>query len=437
MFTEYGVCVIIYDMQKLIEFDSGLRLVFTRNPAVRSIALGVFVGAGAVTESEDLSGISHFIEHMVFKGTSSRSAFDIVNEIDSIGAQINAYTTKSATCFYTVSLDSNAEKCADVLSDLYFHPKFDPEELEKERRVVIEEINESEDTPDDICLERLASVFFGSHPLAKPILGTKGTLMKMTDATLRDYKERFYTPDNTVISIAGNLTEAEARGLAEKYFETRCSRSAVSARSRVSHAEIKSGFTRKKKSIEQAHIAFAFPCVAYDDEKSAAVRLMSAVFGTEMSSRLFQGVREKLGLCYTVGGYPSAYENNGSFIIFTSTNPESVERAVLAIRDEIDALVKFGITDEELAKGKEQLKTSMVLGQESTSSMMRVYGRHALQTGKLYDVNEKMKEIDALKLEDISDAARYIFDYDKVSGSLVAQDTGVDIVKLIRSDKKL
>lgn len=179
-------------MQKMIEFKSGLKLVFVQNTAVRSVAIGVFVGAGVVKETPENAGISHFIEHMVFKGTTKRSAFDIVNEIDCIGAQINAYTAKSYTCFHTVSLDTNAEKCADVLSDMYFNPAFDPVELEKERRVVIEEINESEDTPDDLCLERLLSLFFKGCPLEKAILGTKKTLKEMTSQTLKDYHDKHY-----------------------------------------------------------------------------------------------------------------------------------------------------------------------------------------------------------------------------------------------------
>lgn len=176
----------------MIEFKSGLKLVFVQNTAVRSVAIGVFVGAGVVKETPENAGISHFIEHMVFKGTTKRSAFDIVNEIDCIGAQINAYTAKSYTCFHTVSLDTNAEKCADVLSDMYFNPAFDPVELEKERRVVIEEINESEDTPDDLCLERLLSLFFKGCPLEKAILGTKKTLKEMTSQTLKDYHDKHY-----------------------------------------------------------------------------------------------------------------------------------------------------------------------------------------------------------------------------------------------------
>ena len=421
-------------MQKLIEFESGLKLVFVQNPAVRSVALGVFVGAGVVKETPDISGISHFIEHMVFKGTKNRSSFDIVNEIDCIGAQINAYTAKSYTCFYTVSLDTNVDKCADVLSDMYFNPTFDEKELERERRVVIEEINESEDTPDDVCMERLLTCFFKGHALDKPILGSKKTLNAMTSDTLKDYHDKYYVPSNTVISIAGNMTEKQAIKLVNKHFESKC-KAAKFKRVKVAEAEHRSALTKKKKQIEQAHIAFAFPSYAYDDKHSVAVQLMSLIFSMEMSSRLFQSVREKLGLCYTIMGYPSSYENNGAYVIYTSTNPESIEKAVLAIRDEIDLLLEDGVTDEELNKGKEQLKTSLVLGQESTSSMMRTFGTHATQTGKLYDFDARIEAIDSTTKEQILDAAKYIFDFNKVCASLVSPNDDIDILKLMKRKK--
>lgn len=419
-------------MQKLIEFESGLKLVLVQNTAVRSVAIGIFVGAGVVEETPEISGISHLIEHMVFKGTENRSSFDIVNEIDCIGAQINAYTAKSYTCFYTVSLDANAEKCADVLSDMYFNPAFDGKELEKERRVVIEEINESEDTPDDVCLERLLTCFFKGHTLDKPILGSKRTLNAMTSETLKEYHRKYYVPSNTVISIAGNMTEKQAVKLVNKYFESKCEKTENAEFGHVAASEHRSASTKKKKQIEQAHIAFAFPSFAYNDEQGVAVQLMSVIFSMEMSSRLFQSVREKLGLCYTIMGYPSAYENNGAYIIYTSTSPDSVEKAVLAIRGEIDLLLEKGVTDEELNKGKEQLKTSLVLGQESTSSMMRTFGTHAVQTGAMYDFDSRIAQIDGTTKEDILKAARQVFDFDKVCASLVAERDDFNILKLIR-----
>lgn len=419
-------------MQKLIPFKSGLKLVFVRNSAVRSVAIGVFVGAGVIRESDDIAGISHFIEHMVFKGTATRSGFDIVNGIDSIGAQINAYTAKSYTCFHTVSLDSNAERCADILADLYFDPSFDPEELAKERQVVIEEINESEDTPDDVCIERLLTAFFKGHPLEKPILGSKKTLAGMSSEALKAYHKRFYIPENTVISIAGNISEKDAILLVERYFESRMSGTGTKFDG-VLPAQTHSILTKKKKHIEQAHLAFAFPCYGYEDSRMLAVQLMSAIFGMEMSSRLFQSVREKLGLCYTVMGYPSVYQNNGAYVIYTATNPANVKLAVQAIRSEIQLLLKDGVSDEELQKGKEQLKTALVLGQESTSSMMRTFGAHCIQTGKLYDFDDRIRSIDALTKQDILDASRGIFLFDKAAASIVAEDVKENILDILQN----
>lgn len=421
-------------MNKLIVFDCGLRLVVSENPVVRSVALGVFVGAGAVTEPPEQSGISHLIEHMVFKGTEKRTAFDIVNETDSIGAQINAFTSKSSTCFYTVSQDIHAEKCAEVLADMYFNPKFAPDDLDKERKVVLEELSESEDTPDDICMEKLSSAFYKGHPLEKSILGTRKTLRALSSEDLHAYKRAHYVPSNTVISVAGNITAERAAELVKKYFVRGTEEAARSPRTPLEKAPMDGHFAHKKKEIEQAHIAFGFPGVAYDTPDSLTARVLASVFGTEMSSRLFQSVREKLGLCYSIVGYPSSYENNGCFIIYTATNPQNVAAAVKAIREEILLLVSEGITEEELRKGKEQIKTALVLGQESTSAMMRAFGRHALQTGKLYEIDEQIAEIDAITSADVMNLARKIFDFGRVSSSFVGAEIA-NIHKMIKGQE--
>lgn len=287
-------------MQKMIDFKSGLKLVFVQNTAVRSVAIGIFVGAGVIKESAEQAGISHFIEHMVFKGTATRSSYDIVNEIDSIGAQINAFTSKSYTCFHTVSVDVNAAKCADVLSDMYFNPSFDEQELEKERRVVIEEINESEDTPDDLCIERLMCTFFKGCELEKTILGTKKSLGAMTSQMLREYHDKHYVAQNTVIAIAGNLTEEQAVELVNRYFESKFAAKPNYVQTAISPSPTHSDSCSVKKSIEQAHIAMAFCSYPYNDDRTVAMQLMSIIFSMEMSSRLFQSVRERLGLCYTI-----------------------------------------------------------------------------------------------------------------------------------------
>lgn len=415
----------------MVVFDSGLKLVVYENHAVRSIATGVFVGAGSVCETPELSGISHLIEHMVFKGTETRSAFDIAHEIDSIGAQINAYTSKTCTCFYTVSQDVRADKCAEILADMYFNPKFDPADLDKERKVVMEELSESEDTPDDVCMEKLSAAFFKGHPLENSILGAKKTLKSITSEDLHSYKNKFYVPSNTVVSVVGNITVEDAEKLVRKHFESKMRKDSANPRTPLEVAPMKGHFAHKKMEIEQAHIAFAFPGVPYDTRENVAVRLLAAVFGMEMSSRLFQNVREKLGLCYSIVGYPSSYENNGSFIIYTSTNPQNIELAVKAIRDEILLLVEGGITDAELNMGKEQIKTSIILGQESTSAVMKGAGRYAVITGKLYDLDEQIAEVDSLTKADVEAVARSIFDFDRVSASFVGSEI-VNIHKMIK-----
>ncbi len=422
-------------MQKLIEFESGLKFIYVPNHAVRSVALGVFVKAGVVTETADIMGISHFIEHMVFKGTTKRSSFDIVNEIDCIGAQINAFTSKSYTCFHTVSLDSNVKKCIDVLADLYFNPTFLQEELEKERKVVLEEINECEDTPDDVCFEMLGSAFFEGNPLGKVILGTKETLKNMTSDTLREYHQKYYVPQNTILVLAGNIEEGEAISLAREYFEDKFVDVKPFEYPVPPKAQLHNKFVKKKKKIEQSHLAFAFPCVSYGDDGVVAMQLMSLIFGMGMSSRLFQSVRERLGACYTIAGYPSTYQTNGSYTIYTSTSPKMVEQTVCAIRDEIDLLLEKGVTDEELEKGKEQLKTSFVLGQESTSAMMRSFGSHAIMSGGLFDVDKRIEAIDNTTAEDVNKIAKEIFNFEGVCASLVSSDVTPDIVKLIKREK--
>lgn len=408
-------------MQKMITFPSGLKLVFVQNTAVRSVALGVFVGAGVIRETPDINGVSHFIEHMLFKGTKTRSSFDIVNEIDSIGAQINAYTSKSCTCFHTVSLDTNVEKCADVLSDMYFNPSFDPVELDKERRVVIEEINESEDTPDDVCIERLMSNFFKGCVLEKTILGTKKSLKSMTSDTLRQYHAKHYVAPNTVVSIAGNMTVDQAVALVDTYFESKFEKGVKYEAQPIDVRPEHSTSSKKEKDIEQSHIAFAFPCYPYNDDRGVAMQLMSIIFSMEMSSRLFQSVREKHGLCYTIYGYPSVYQKNGAFVIYTATSPDNALKAAHAIKEEIDLLLAKGVTEQELEKGKQQLKTSLVLGQESTSAMMRTFGTHAIQTGELYDFDKRIAAIDATTSSDVLRAAHDIFDFSNVCTSVVSR----------------
>lgn len=420
-------------MNKLITFPSGLKLVLNLNDAVRSVAVGVFVGAGSIKETADISGISHLIEHMTFKGTEKRSSFDIVNDIDKIGANINAYTTKSYTSFYTISLDANAYKCAEVLADMYFNPKFDDEELKKEKQVVIEEINESLDTPDDVCMENLFSKFYEGNPLENSILGSKDSVKSITRDDIVNYHKKHYVASNTILSIAGNLTEKSALDIVNSLFESRFTGKDNYKNEALLKAEHSLGFiSKKKKDLEQTHLSLAFPCYPFGHEMNATVQLLSAVFSLEMSSRLFQSVREKLGLCYTVDGGASKYENNGVYEIYTSTSPDKAALAFNAICDEIDLLKRDGITGEELEKGKEKIKTAFVLGQESTLANMRTFGTYAMQSGELFDISKRIKEIDEITEESVLKAANEIFDFDKMTVSVVSNISYPELKDIVK-----
>ena len=418
-------------MTYMKRFPGGLRLVVNQIEGVFSVSMGVLVGTGSCFEREQENGISHFIEHMMFKGTKARSAFAISDAMDRIGAQVNAFTSKDITCYYAKSTSDKAGESFEILSDLFLNSEFPEEEIAREKGVVCEEIAMTEDTPDDICLDNLSAAFFDGHPLGNRILGTRESLKGLTAEDLHDYRNRFYVPSNIVVSVSGNVTSDEAEKIVREKFPFAGSR-AESPSKPIATACHAGGFIHKTKRIEQAHLAFAFEGKAYNTFDNVVLHVLSAVFGLEMSSRLFQSVREKLGLCYSISGYPSSYENNGSFIIYTSVNPANVERAVVAIRKEIDKLIAENITEEELLKGKEQMKTGLVLGQESTSSTMRAFGRHAITTNELYDIDLQIQSVDSVTLDDIARVAADVFDFGKMAASFVGAKT-VDIASMMRN----
>lgn len=412
-------------MNSIKTYD-GLRVFCREIPSVRSVAIGIMVGAGCVNESPDESGISHYIEHMLFKGTERRSAFDIVEETDMLGANMNAFTSKLGTCYYTLSLDGDAEKCMDILTDMFFNSTFDEKEMEKEKGVVLEEIAMNEDTPDDVCLELGASAFFKGHPLEKAILGTKDTVMSFTRAQLFDYKNKYYTAENTVVSVVGNITEAETDRLIKKYFVPALKKGRR-VRPQTAPPQNKACSVSKFKDIEQSNIGIFFPGIKIDDENEAAMQIFNTVFGGGMSSRLFQHVREKLGLAYSVYSYPSSYINEGTFAIYVGTNKASVEKAVEALRKEIDDVVENGITEKEFEKGKAQMKSALVFGQESTSTLMRVDLKSMLFSDRPFDIDGRLALFEKVSRDDVKALAAKIFDFEKVVVSYVGPETDADL----------
>lgn len=420
-------------MDRIYKFSNGLRLALCPMAHTRSVAIGVFVGAGAANETKEISGISHFTEHMLFKGTSKRSAFDIANEMESVGAQINAFTARHMTCYYTISTDEHTEHCMEVLSDIFFNSALLDDEIDKERKVILEEISRDEDDPEDVCNEGLASVFYGDTPMGRPILGSRENVNSFKSQDIKNYLESYYVPNNTIISIAGSFKTEDVIALASKYFENNFNSNGIVKD--IEQSETYSAYFYKQKATEQANVAFAFPSYTFSHHKREVVSLISNVFGGGMSSRLFQNVRERHGLAYDVYSIVSADKHNGAFSIYVGTNPKTAVKATEAIKEEIDKLRESGINDQEFNKGIQQLKTNLVLGSESSLSLMRANGRNMIMMGELFDVDKRLEAINSITLNDVNKAIEDIFNYEKVSASYVGPEEGADVFSVIKGGK--
>lgn len=395
---------------------NGVRLIVKRMSGLLSVSMGIIVGTGASAETDGEDGISHYIEHMMFKGTKKRTAFQISDRMDAIGAQVNAFTSKDITCYYAKCTSNHAGEAFEILSDLFLNSTFPDDEAEREKGVIIEEINMNEDTPDDLCLDVLSRAFFGKENYGRNILGTKANVRSFTRDDVAAYMHGRYTADNIVISMAGDISPEFAEELAVKYFS---SLAADRADPRPVTVTLKGGNLVKKKDIEQVHIALAYPSVKRYDELCDATNIMNAVLGGSMSSRLFQTVREKLGLAYTVYSYLSLYEKAGALAIYAGVNAENYKRSFQAITDCIGLLKKNGVTEEEFGRGKEQLLSSHVFAQESTSSQMLLYGKELIYSGKVYDFGEKMDKLGAVSLDDVNAAIEFNFNPDKMATAVV------------------
>ncbi len=417
-------------MNKIFRFPSGLRLAYKYSPAVRSVGIAVMTAVGSGNENDKNNGISHFIEHMYFKGTEDKTSFEIVEYVDGIGAQINAFTSKQTTCFYTLSIDTEAENCLKILSEILFKSTFDKEEMEREKGVVLEEISMCEDDNSDLVLDMLAEGYFGANPLGRTILGERENVKNFTRDDLIDYIGKNYCAESSVVSIVGNIAFDKAKELVEKYFEgkfaSNCKRNWHDKRHNTEKSVL-----YKYKDIEQSNIAIAFPSFEYDSKLSMAEALVNTIVGGGMSSRLFQEVREKRGLAYNVYTYNSSYINNGVLSLYIGTNVESVKKAVECSLELIEELRKNGLTKKELDRGIAQLKGNYVLGQESNGVMMRVNAKNVLFTDKIFDIDEKLKEIDAITLDQTREVIDYTYDLSKASLAYVGKKPDCDLNKLI------
>ena len=398
------------------KLNNGIRLIVKQMNGLMSVSMGILVRTGASVESDSEDGISHFIEHMMFKGTKKRSAFAISDEMDRIGAQMNAFTSKDITCYYAKSTTGHAEEAFEILSDLFLNSTFPEDEMSREKGVIIEEINMNDDTPDDLCLDLLSQAFYGERGYGRNILGSRKNVSGFTKSDVQKYMSKRYTPDNIVISMAGNIDVPLAEQMVEKYF---AGVSFAKAENFSVPVEYAAKSLLRKKEIEQIHIGLAFPSVNRYDKHFDATQIMKSVLGGSMSSRLFQKVREELGLAYTVYSYLSPYAEAGSLVVYAGVNAENYLKSVEAVFDCINDIKKKNISNEEFTRGREQMLSSSVFAQESTSSQMLLYGKELIYSGKVYDFEERIKNINAVTLNDVKDAVDCNFNKKYLAAAVV------------------
>lgn len=416
-------------MYNIYKLNNGLRIVTEYIEHVNSISVGVMVQNGSRNEDLIVNGISHFIEHMFFKGTEKRNSKEIVEEIENVGGQINAYTSKEVTCYYIKALNTHVNLAIDILADMLINSKFDEEEIRKEQGVVIEEINMSEDSPEDVLSDIQAKAMFGDNPLSYPILGTSDNIKSFNQNKLKSFVRSHYAPNNSVVSICGKFDEKELKKILEEKFGGW--KSEDEYRPFYEEPEIINGTMYTNKPIEQLHINLALKGLPYADDKSYALLLLNNIFGGGASSRLFQKVREELGLCYTIYSYAQPYLGVGVNNIYTGVSKQYAEKALDAINKELNDFVKNGITKEQLEINKEKIKAGYILGLESTSSRMFANAKSLLLQSKIKTQEEVIEKINTINNDDINYVLDTCFKPGIISTAYVGPD--VDFEKLNNS----
>ena len=399
-------------------YENGLRLVVKQMEGLMSVTMGILVGTGASVETDAEDGISHFIEHMQFKGTHKRNAFEISDAFDRLGAQVNAFTGKDLTCYYSKCTSDHTAACFELLSDLFLNSTFPEEEMVREKGVVCEEISMNEDTPEDLCLDLLAQAFYGKENYGRNILGPAANVKGFTVQDIYNYKKARYCPENIVVSFAGGIDPETAQALVENYFSALEKGTFEERKPKIVYGR-KS--LVKNKPIEQMHLSIAYPSVPRGDEREDYITALNAILGGSMSARLFQEVREKRGLAYSVYSYLSSFPECASLNIYAGVNPSKVQEAYEAILEVVETMKKKGITEDEFLRSREQMKAIMFFSNESSNSQMLLYGRYMLYFNQVFDFEEKLDRINAMTHAKAQEVLSVMFDESKKAVALVGK----------------
>src|SRR3984957_14453873 len=389
--------------------SNGLLVLTERMPHLRSVSMGAWVGSGSRDEAAEVNGVSHFVEHMVFKGTTSRSAQQIAREVDTIGGNLDAFTGKETVCFNIKVLDENVPPALDVLADLVLHPTFTPEELAREQGVILEEIKMDEDNPDYLVNEIFTQNFWKGDALGRPILGTVKTVSSFNQQVLFDFYAGRFTPKNMIFSAAGNLQHDDFVAQVEREFSSLAAGSVgvvpkVAAPVATPHITLK-----RKKALEQVQFCLGVPALPVNDPQRYGVYLLNTMLGGGMSSRLFQTIREDQGLAYSIYSEMSPFRDTGSLCVYAGTSVDKTEKVLQLTLQELRRLKEEKVSDVELKRAKDQLKSNMVIGLESSGSRMANLARQQMYFGRFFGVDEIIEEVEAVTSAEIQELARRLF----------------------------
>lgn len=394
---------------------------------VRSISAGIWLRSGSRREPAEVNGLSHFIEHMVFKGTRRRTAEDIAREVDSIGGMLDAFTSKEMVCFNTRVLDEHLPKAFDVLSDMLLEPKFAPEDIDRERSVILEEIRMTQDNPEDLVHELFTQNFWNPHALARPILGTPETVSAFDRPTLESWFRRWYTPNNVVITAAGRLDHQNFVNLVSERFaklERTADLPSDSVPRPAPHITL-----RKKNELEQVHICIGVAALPMSDRRRFAVSVLNNVLGGGMSSRLFQNIRERQGLAYAIFSELNAYKDAGMLSVYAGTSIDTAAKVIDSILQEFRRLTDELLTAEELRRSKDHLKGSTLLALESTGQRMNSLARYHLYFNRHFTPEELIAMLESVTPEEVREVARQFFQPERLAASVVGNLNGFQLTR--------
>lgn len=397
---------------QITKLDCGIRLVYEKLPHSKSVSVGIWIGSGTINETEKFWGISHFIEHMLFKGTVTRTAKDIAVSMDKTGGQLNAFTAHDCTCVYSKTLAEDLDFALELIADMILNSKFDKKDIATEKTIVEEEIDMYEDNPEELAHDILAGICFEGHSLGWNILGSHESVNSFDKKLIKEYMDLRYCADEIVISVAGAFDEDSIKEKCEKYFGT--VRKEKSINLVTATPEYNKGEVVRYKEIEQAHIAIGLPGLCYNDPKMYAHTLICNVLGGSMSSRLFQHIREEKGLAYSVYSFPNVFKNGGYTSIYAGCNAENIQTVSAMIEDELYKIHKIGITKREFEDMKQHLKAGIILASESAGNRMSTMGKQLILRNKIVSDEEVIKIVENLSMEDVENCL-YLFNPDNIS----------------------